>query len=128
MSEEERWLFLNGEVDGPHSVTKIVGKLRKGSIDKHSLFYSTREQKWLEIFWLMEDLNPTKDQIQQWKQVGIKRVFVMAGGRDEECAACAAIVGKNFAIEFAPEIPPKCCMCDPWSKIMLGATSDTESQ
>lgn len=68
-------------------------------------------------------LQQNQERLQEMMNEGVHEVQVVCA-TDYECPACAALDGRTFSIENAPELPPAKCSCIPHCTCILTAISD----
>jgi hypothetical protein len=61
-----------------------------------------------------------QERLQEMADAGVHEVQVV-GATDHECPACAALDGRTFAINEAPDLPPARCSCLPHCTCILTA-------
>jgi hypothetical protein len=115
--DEARLLWIDGSQCGPYNIDKLYRMAKDGSIDHDTLFWSDRQQQWLQLTHLMFDLAPNR--LEQMRTSGVRHVEVLDSGTGEDCPACLQLTGKKYEIEAAPSLPPVGCTCSPWCRCMF---------
>jgi hypothetical protein len=104
---DAHWLWKDQQRRGPFTVQQVYRMAKRGEINNHTPFWSERSQQWLPLLHLLKDMYPDRDQLDQMRNAGIKRVKVIGSGLDDDCDACRKLTGQLYAIDDAPELPPK---------------------
>lgn len=66
-----------------------------------------------------------RERLEQIRAAGIKRVEILGPGEGNYCcAACSLLVGSQFPIVNAPDLPPADCQCEGGSKLMYIAVEE----
>jgi hypothetical protein len=111
-----RRVRFRGEELGFLTLYDIGALCARGRLDQTAEIWSPRGRTWRRLTELLFDFYP--DRLSQMKAAGIVLVEILGSGLDDECPACAALVGKRFPIDSIPAIPPANCACLPWCKVM----------
>ena len=108
-----RWLRKNEQRTGPFTVQQLYRMAKRGEIDRHTVFWSDRRQQWLRLAYLLDDIYPTKENLNQMRVAGIKRVKVINTDWNDladwanTCDTCRKLNGQIYSINTAPELPPQ---------------------
>lgn len=120
---DKRKIRFEGVEEGPFNLQKIMRMRERGELGNAAEFWSLRDKAWKPIVAMMTDFEVyDDDRMRSMREAGIKRVRVLPSGSDD-CAVCAALADKIFAINEAPTFPPEGCTCVPWCRSILLAQS-----
>ena len=117
---DERWLWLEGEAQGPYSVKRMMRMAASGEVGPKTLFWSNAKQQWLPFTGVMFDIEPSR--LKEIDAAGIMSVMILGSGQDD-CPACSTLINKVFPIVAVPDLPPPGCQCVPWCRLVAVASS-----
>ena len=52
--------------------------------------------------------------IEAYQRVGITHFQLLGSHDGRDCRACRALVGRTFAVDAPPDLPPADCTCQPY--------------
>ncbi len=121
---DKRKIRFEGNEEGPYSIDKLYRMAMRGDFDHTAVFFSEKQNQWLPIAGIIEDLETTvttHERLKQMKEAGIEKVEFLPGDAKTDCASCRAIAKKIHPIDDVPKVPPDDCKCIPWCRLCMVA-------
>jgi hypothetical protein len=120
--------YLPAETIGPFTSDELKKLVFKSGRYTGECFYRSSESKvWVPLRCFAQFEWGEKDQLDRFREAGIRHVRWLASAVGGECEACASLDSKIFRLPDAPEVPPPDCRCDPWCGCVLIAIADDEA-